>query len=101
MHSEGNRELFFASSDDGGRTFSPNLKVGSIFVSVLTSWHLPGIFSHLPHVGFHRFPCSRGIAVFHRFQNPFVMVLSSLRSAFHLKNSHSLFPQEPDNGINQ
>src|SRR2546425_1067928 len=71
---------------------SPNLRVGFVSISVLTAWHLPGILSHLPHVGFHRFPCSRGIAVFHRFQNPFVMVLSPLRSAFHLKNSHSLFP---------
>lgn len=29
MHSESNREVFFASSSDGGRTFSPNLKVAS------------------------------------------------------------------------
>ncbi|MGB8508161.1 MAG: sialidase family protein, partial [Pyrinomonadaceae bacterium] len=27
MHSESNREVFFASSGDGGHTFSPNLKV--------------------------------------------------------------------------
>src|SRR5437899_482097 len=46
---------------------SPNLRVGFGSISVLTAWHLPGILSHLPHVGFHRFPCSRGIAVFHRF----------------------------------
>src|SRR5438445_556492 len=46
---------------------SPNLRVGFVSISVLTAWHLPGILSHLPHVGFHRFPCSRGIAVFHRF----------------------------------
>jgi hypothetical protein len=28
-HSEPNREVFFASSDDGGRTFTPNLKVAA------------------------------------------------------------------------
>ena len=27
MHSESNREVFFASSEDGGRTFTPNMKV--------------------------------------------------------------------------
>ncbi|MDQ5835850.1 MAG: glycoside hydrolase, partial [Acidobacteriota bacterium] len=62
MHSEGNRELFFASSDDGGRTFSPNRKVAgevcpccktSLAVAedgrVYLAWRqvLPGNYRHI------------------------------------------------------
>lgn len=62
MHSESNRELFFASSGDGGRTFSPNLKVAgevcpccktSLVVGedgrVYLAWRqvLPGDYRHI------------------------------------------------------
>jgi len=61
-HSESNRELFFASSDDGGRTFTPNLRVAgevcpccktSLAVGddgrVYAGWRqvLPGDFRHV------------------------------------------------------
>lgn len=62
MHSESNREVFFASSEDGGRTFSPNRRVAgevcpccktSLAVGedgrVYASWRqvLPGDFRHI------------------------------------------------------
>jgi hypothetical protein len=62
MHSESNREIFFASSDDGGRTFSPNRKVAgevcpccktSLAVAedgrVYLAWRqvLPGDYRHI------------------------------------------------------
>jgi hypothetical protein len=62
MHSESNREIFFTSSDDGGRTFSPNRKVAgevcpccktSLAVGedgrVYAGWRqvLPGNFRHI------------------------------------------------------
>ena len=62
MRSEGNRELFFAASGDGGRTFTPNLKVAgevcpccktSLAVGedgrVYAAWRqvLPGDFRHI------------------------------------------------------
>jgi hypothetical protein len=62
MHSESNREVFFASSGDGGRTFTPNLKVaGEVCPCCKTSlaageagrvyaaWRqvLPGNFRHV------------------------------------------------------
>jgi hypothetical protein len=62
MHSESNRELFFASSTDGGRTFTPNHKVAgevcpccktSLAVGddgrVYAGWRqvLPGDFRHV------------------------------------------------------
>src|SRR5882757_5985944 len=62
---------------------------------------IPRIFPHLLQMRLHRIPRTHGIPMLNGFQNLFVVILSALRSAFHLENPDPLLAQQSNNRIDQ